>query len=299
MLIVCIVSVFFVSPSFKLPAFTGWTVKLPEDNTMFLFPFLFVTVACGACSGFHSLVSSGTTAKQVANEKHIFPISYGGMLLEGILAILAVTSVAVLSKNQFHTVMSSGSPVAAFARGLAGLSVHLGIPFKLGLTFLSLTIAAFMLTSLDTATRLARFTWQELFIKPSDSLEKTKDKVSCKVFSNSISATLIVVVVAGYLAFSGNGKELWPIFGASNQLLASLTLLIVTMYLIRKKANFWIAFIPMLLMLITSIWALIVLLAEEIQKDIFSGLIAATAFLIIMSMILVVKSIISLKKATN
>ncbi len=290
MLIVCFIGIFFTAPEFNMPAFVGWDSS-SIGHDIDLVPMLFVTVACGACSGFHALVSSGTTSKQLNNESKILPISYGSMLVEGILALIAIVSVAVLTPESFHSIISNTTPVTAFANGLAGITSKLGIPYKLGTTFISLTVSAFMLTTLDTATRLARFTWQELFI-PSKESKKVQTKTS-KFFSNYFAATFIVVIISGYLAFSGNGNKIWPVFGASNQLLASLTLLVVTLYLVKRKINFWIALIPMLVMLITSCWALVLLFIDNLNESL--ALVIATTFLLIMAICLIIKAVYSLR----
>ena len=167
MVLVGFVSILAVAPHFELPAFTGWVSEKPGGGMGSVFPILYVTVACGACSGFHALVSSGTTAKQVASEKHVLPIGYGAMLVEGVVALMALISVAILSKSEYMAMLSTMTPVNAFAAGLSGFAEKIGIPISLGMTFISLSISAFMLTTLDTATRLSRFAWQELFLPRS------------------------------------------------------------------------------------------------------------------------------------
>ncbi|MCP4181060.1 MAG: carbon starvation protein A [bacterium] len=294
MLIVSFLCIFFTSPAFNLPAFASFSDYTLTDKINLL-PILFVTVACGACSGFHSLVSSGTTSKQIDNESKILPISYGSMLVEGILALIAVISVAVLSKKGFQNILNTTSPVTAFSNGLAGIISEVGISYKLAGTFISLAVSAFMLTTLDTSTRLARFIWQELFI-PSEKSNRKPGK-SAGFLSNYSVATFIVVIISGYLAFSGNGDKIWPVFGASNQLLASLTLLVVTLYLIRRKVNFWIALIPMLFMLIISCWALVLLFIKNFHGN--PALLISIGFLIIMAGCLVIKATLSLKQKGN
>ena len=289
MLLICFLGILFVAPSLKLPAFVGWS-SFGSNNQMDLFPMLFVTIACGACSGFHALVSSGTTSKQIHCEGKVLLVSYGSMLVEGILAIIAVISVAVLTNGNFHSLLQNTSPVTAFADGLAVITSKIGVPFKLSLAFISLAVSAFMLTTLDTSTRLARLTWEELFM-PSKVKVKKQNKIT-RFFSNYFTATFIVIIVSGYLAFSGHGTRIWPVFGASNQLLASLTLLVATLYLIKKKVNFWMALIPMLFMLATSCWALILLFLQNIHNN--PMLLIAIAFLIIMAITLVIKAIFSL-----
>ncbi|HJO95602.1 MAG TPA: carbon starvation protein A [Victivallales bacterium] len=294
MLIISFLCIFFTAPSFNLPAFASFS-KYTLTDKVNLLPILFVTVACGACSGFHALVSSGTTSKQIDNERKILPVSYGSMLVEGILALIAVISVAVLSKKGFHNILSTTSPVTAFSNGLAGIISEVGISYNLAGTFISLAVSAFMLTTLDTSTRLARFIWQELFI-PSANSNKKSGKTG-KFFKNYTVATLIVIIISGYLAFSGNGNKIWPVFGASNQLLASLTLLVISLYLIRKKVNFWIALIPMFFMLIISCWALVLLFIKNFHGN--PALLISIGFLIIMAGCLVIKATFSLKQKGN
>jgi carbon starvation protein len=293
MLLLSIMGILFVSPDFHMPVFGNWIEKEVDGGYLPLFPMLFVIVACGACSGFHSLVSSGTTSKQVNSEKDMLRVGYGAMLVEGVVAIIAVISVAVYTDPQYMHVMSHTSPVNAFANGIGNLIEKIGVPVHFAIVFLSLTISAFMLTTLDTATRLARLTWQELFIGSMNDVKNAEHNLKHKILTNNYSATFICVILAGYLALSGNGNILWPVFGASNQLLAALSLLVVTLYLIHKKVNYWITLLPMIFMLVTSLWGLILLLQHSYSKNEYALLIT-TAFLIIMSFILAVKSLTSI-----
>ncbi len=294
MVLVGLASILFVSPDFKMPAFVGWAAAKPKGGIGHLFPILYVTVACGACSGFHALVASGTTAKQLSSEKHAVPVGYGGMLVEGIVALMALISVAILTRTEYVDILADKSPVGAFASGLAGLAARIGLPEKTGETFIALAISAFLLTTLDTATRLARFSWQELFL-PRSRAEKTQPREVAKVASNPFIATFVAVALSAYLAFSGNVWQIWPVFGAANQLLAALTLLIITLFLVRKKANFWIALIPMLFMVTITTWALVQLFAANWGTDYV--LVGAVAFLLVTAMILAAMAVFSLLKA--
>lgn len=291
-----ILGIFVVAPRFQLPAFTGWSATTPQGGVGHLFPLLFVTVACGACSGFHALVASGTTAKQLNSEADIKPIGYGAMLIEGLVALMAVTSVAVLSKGDYLAVLKNGSPVDAFASGLAGFTVRLGLGAEVGRTFFALAISAFLLTTLDTATRLARFCWQELFLPRAGNAPTDAQPAWQRVAAHAVPATLMVVLVAGYLAYSGNAGQIWPVFGASNQLLAALTLLVVTLVLVRRRANFWVALIPMLFMSTITVWALVELLQSNYGKPGATALVVATAFLLALAAILAVQSVMSLRR---
>jgi len=296
MLILAAASIFVTAPAIQLPAFSGFVVAEPTKGltNWSLFPILYVTIACGACSGFHALVSSGTTAKQLNRESHALPIGYGAMLLEGILAIIALISVAILNRGEFLQTLSAEGPVSAFSKGIASLSVHLGLPITSGQTFISLTISAFLLTTLDTATRLTRFTVQELAI-PRIGSNKQKNVLQ-KVLSNRYLATVLVLSLAGYLTVSGDAGRIWPVFGASNQLLAALTLLGITVILIHKRKNFWVTFIPFVFMMVISGWALIELLIENIKNA--NWLLAGSSiFLLAMSLALAANACQKIRKA--
>ncbi len=286
MILLGFVGILLVAPHIQFPAFAGFVAKNHAGKPGSLFPILFVTIACGACSGFHSLVSSGTTAKQISSESHILPVGYGGMLVEGVLALMALVSVAYLLPADCNQTLSSNGPVGAFAAGLASFAEGgVKLPFAIGKTFVALAISAFMLTTLDTATRLARFTWQELFL-PKASPDDSVGITSRNPLANPIVATVISVGAAAALAFSGGGSALWPVFGASNQLLAALTLLALTLYLLRNKKNFWLALLPMVFMMVITIWALVLLIQSNWTKSL--PLATASGFLLVMSMVLVV-----------
>ncbi|MBL7114502.1 MAG: carbon starvation protein A [Kiritimatiellae bacterium] len=284
-------------PEFQMPAFVGWSAEKPGGGMGSLFPILYVTVACGACSGFHALVSSGTTAKQLFSERHIRPIGYGSMLIEGLVALMALIAVASLAPDDFLAKLSAGQKIPAFAEGLASFTAYLGISPALASIFFSLTISAFMLTTLDTATRLTRFTWQELFIPPKGHESDPVGSVR-RYFAHPITATAIAVTMAGYLAFSGDAGRLWPVFGASNQLLAALTLLIVTLWLVRRRKNFWVTLAPMIFMTTITVWALVQLFTKNLV-DKKMELVIATAFLLIMAVVLAAQSVWFLRKTVK
>ena len=293
MLLLGFVGIAVAMPEIKTSPFQGWSV-MKGASEMPLFPILFVTVACGACSGFHSLVASGTSSKQLAREADILPIGYGGMLVEGVLAIMALVSVGYLSYEGMIGRIGELGAVGAFSAGLAEFCSKLGLGEKTGSTFFSLAISAFLLTTLDTATRLTRFTWEELFM-PGDKHPLVRGKVS-RFFANRFLATMIVVILAGALAFTGASGQIWPVFGASNQLLAALTLLVITLILIKKKSKFLITMIPMIFMMVVCLWALVSLLITNLIAE-KKVLVIATAFLVVMAVILMVQSATSVIKA--
>ena len=244
--------VFAAAPSVNLDAFVGWRAPNAKGAPTPLFPFLFITIACGACSGFHSLVASGTTAKQLASERHVRPVAYGGMLLEGVLAILALLAVGTFSQPALLEKLGTESAVGLFAGGLASFCARLGIPERSGAIFMSLAVSAFLMTSVDTATRLARFTWQELFAGAQGRTSPPNPFTS--PISNMYVATGLVVALVALLLL-GNpeaAKNLWNVFASANQLLAGLTLFTASLWLYKNRKAWWVTLFPMLFMLAVS-----------------------------------------------
>ncbi|MBR6470914.1 MAG: carbon starvation protein A [Victivallales bacterium] len=288
MMILGIGGVVFSRLPLQLPA-----VHLTEGTSMIpdVLPLLFVTIACGACSGFHALVASGTSSKQIDNEKSIRAVGYGGMLLEGVLAVIAICAVGYLSPQQFSAQAASVPPAIQFAQGVGHFVTALGIPYEVGATFISLAISAFMLTSLDTATRLARFLWQELIMPRADDTRRPPEPApgaktrAIRFLSNRWVATIAIVVLAFILAKSGDGAAIWPVFGSANQLMAAMTLLGITLYLLRNRLRWLFAFFPMLFMLVVSVWALINLLITNYRKANWM-LFSVGAFLLVMAVLL-------------
>lgn len=236
------------------PAFASFT----DPQLGPLFPVLFVTVACGAISGFHSLVASGTTAKQLNRECDARVIGYGGMLIEAVVAVIALATVAVLTRESYATL--SKNPVALFASGVSSWLVRFGVPQEGGATFVSLALSAFALTSLDTATRLARFAFQELVgvTKHASPLRRA--------LSSRVGATLISTGAGGALAFSGAWKAIWPVFGSANQLLAALALLAVTVWLARTGRPKAFVAIPFVFMLAVTLASLVSLAYRHVLR---------------------------------
>ncbi len=250
-----LLGIFLAAPSLRLEAFTGWKPLDFGHQRLGLFPAMFVTVACGACSGFHALVASGTSSKQVAREGHILPVAYGSMLVEGVLGLMALISVAYLGMPGLREMMGGTTPVEAFARGLAGFGVTLGVPEATGRIGVMLAVSAFLLTTLDTATRLARFTWQELFSSSAYEAE-SRPAAWRRLWAHPVIATLLAVLVAALLSTTGGANRIWGVFGASNQLLAALTLLGITLYLVRRRLSVWPTLPPFIFMASVSGWAL-------------------------------------------
>ena len=265
----------------QYPAFTAWSV--PPTGT--LFPILFITVACGACSGFHSIVASGTSSKQLNKESDGKAIGYGGMLLEGIVAVIALSTVIMLPKGDQLTLKA---PLVIYGRGIANFLSVIGIPEKLGFSFGLLALSAFILTTLDTATRLGRYIFEELF--------NLKGAYSRYV---STFATLVlpaIFVLINLKDTQGNlipaWKAIWPVFGACNQLLAGLVALVIAVWLKKTGRRFGFILGPVFFMNTVTIWALVLLLRQYRFSAV--GIIAAV--LLLLALVLIVEAFKTFKK---
>lgn len=262
-----------------------------------MWPFLFVTIACGAISGFHSLVASGTSAKQVRNENDSFFVGYGSMLVEGFLATLVIIAVAAgigmgYTKGDqtffgfqawsthyatWTAAAGLGSKIGAFANGAANMITTIGVPHHIGIVIMGVFVASFAGTTLDTATRIQRYVVSEL-----------ATDLKIRVLTNRYIATAFVVITAAALAFASgaNGRgalTLWPMFGAVNQTLAALALIIITLYLKKSGGFKWmIAGLPALFMSVMTLWASILNQVEYSGKeDILLSIINAATILIV------------------
>jgi len=238
--------IFITNPQITAPMFTTF-----NTNSGMLFPILFVTVACGAISGFHSLVSSGTTSKQLNREQDAQVVGYGSMLIEGVLAVIALITALVLLQGDYAQLVTKegGGPIGIFATGMGGFMSRLGIPKNMAVTFAALAISAFALTSLDTATRLGRFIFQEFFTR-----EKSRQQPSLS--QNRFIATFCTIAAASLLAFSGSSQSIWPLFGTANQLLAAIVLLTMTIWFSKLKRKNLFVKIPMVFMFAVTLTAL-------------------------------------------
>ncbi len=305
MLALGFVAILAYNPDIKMDAFEGWSAVTGDGKMTNLVPALFIFIACGACSGFHALVASGTTSKQLDNEKNALPVGYGAMLIEGVLGIMAL--VAVMSMDRGVFVDLGKNPPAAFATGISGFCDALEInvvyaktfislfipeeyiPSSLRInvvyakTFISLAISAFMMTSLDTATRLGRFICQELFMpraKSENDAENKKVELGFvrKCFTNKYISSFAIVLVSILMALSGEASSLWPIFGASNQLMSALTLLVITLWLLSKNVNWVVAFIPMVFMMLMSLWGVVQVIEQQWNSN---GVLVAIGFVLV------------------
>lgn len=233
-----LLGIFVVAPEFQGAAFTSfvpaeWAVAGP------LWPMMFVTIACGALSGFHSVVSSGTTCKQLDNESHACRVGYGAMLTESLVATLVVVAVGagITASRHAELLRGPGGAIAAFGEGYGTLTRWLFGDY--GTTFAVMALNFFILTTLDTATRLGRYLLEELL-----------------GWRNRYAATFVVVALAAALALSGQWRVLWPAFGASNQLVGALALLVVSAWLLQNGRPRLPTLVPAILMLATTIAAL-------------------------------------------
>ena len=258
MMIVAVVGIVGAHPTIDIPAFTGFVDQATNGSGVSLgtlFPALFITIACGAISGFHSLVGSGTTAKQLDNERDARPIAYGGMLIECALALISLCAVGYIWKEYVPGGVTT--PTAVFATGISRMCAT--IPFLAGAehviySLLILAVSAFCLTSLDTATRLARYMFQEFWLNPGEDVSSVTGFRAILV--KPIVATLITVVLRIFLGLNGYA-HIWALFGAANQLLAALGLMAVATWLGQIGKNNKMFFIPMFFMLIVTICSLL------------------------------------------
>lgn len=250
--------------AFSIPAFTGFKV-----GGNFIFPTLFITVACGACSGFHSLIASGTTSKQLDSEKTAKAVGYGSMLIESALGIVSLIAVGVVWEawkgKEF------GSPSAAFGAGIATLFADKGTSVYNTITaLLTLAVSVFALTSLDSATRLSRFMFSELFLKDDEVTWKDATGVR-KLLANPLFGTALMVIIGSTLG-ALKLSAIWSLFGAANQLLAGIALLAVAAWLGEVGKNNKMFFIPMIFMLAATLTQLVITVIKQ------TGVIAAGKF---------------------
>ncbi len=285
MMAAAIVGIFVSAPALELDSFTAFR----HESAGPMFPILFVTVACGSISGFHSLVASGTTSKQLDKESDAKLVGYGSMLLEAVLAVVALIAAAMLTTGEYSAIMAERGPIAVFSSGVGGFMASLGIARDHAVTFVSLTVSAFALTSLDTCTRLARFLFQEFF----DSASTPVDRKNV-LATNRFIGTSVVVLLGALLVFSGSSTEIWPVFGAANQLLAALALLAVAVWLARSRMPNAFAVIPMVAMFCITLTALGRLMLKNAQAQNWT-LAIASCVLLALALILIVQSALALR----
>ena len=246
MIIGAVVGVVAEHPTMKLNAFNGFNV-----DGSYLFPTLFVTIACGAVSGFHSLVSSGTSSKTISNEKDMPMVGYGAMVVESLLGVVALVVVGAVAVNGTKP---EGTPFSIFSTGVAGFFEKFGIPVQVATVFMTMCVSALALTSLDSVARIGRMSFQELFY--GDTTDTSKMPGWQKVLTNKYFATIITLFF-GYLLTLGGYNNIWPLFGSANQLLAALVLIALAVFLKTTGRTGWTLYIPMFVMLAVTFTALI------------------------------------------
>lgn len=241
-----VIGLLVAHPTMNLPVFTGFT----NEKLGTLFPILFVTVACGAVSGFHSLVSSGTSSKTIENEKDMTKVGYGAMVLESLLAVLALC-VAGAAASQDGT-PASGTPFQIFSRGVAGFFEMFGIPVHFATVFMTMCVSALALTSLDAVARIGRMSFQELFAVDDMKNAKPWRKVLCNPYFSTI-----VTLLFGFVLTKIGYANIWPLFGSANQLLSALVLITLCVFMKVTGRSNKMLFPPMIIMLCVTFTALV------------------------------------------
>jgi len=268
----------------RYPMFTSWS----NIDRGTLFPILFITIACGACSGFHSIVASGTTSKQLNNECDARPIGYGAMMLEGLVAVISLFTVVMLASN--NEVLKS-NPLEIYGNGLGNFMQSLGLPFETGKSFGILAVSTFLLTTLDTSTRLGRYIFEEFF-----DIKGKKARIIATIATLSLPLAFNFMVLHDA---AGNPipawQAVWPVFGSTNQLLAGLALLVVFVWLSKKGKPTFFVIIPMLFMLFMTIWALI----QLVYQSGFTIIGVISFILLILSIILIIEAARTLIKPSS
>jgi len=266
----------------KYPAFKGWN----SAELGSLFPMLFIMVACGACSGFHALVASGTSSKQIDKESDAKFIGYGAMLIEGVVAVIALATVIILAEDD---PLTTKVPLVIYGEGMGRFLSVFGAPHKFGVSFGLLALSTFILTTLDTATRLGRYVFEEFF-----GLKDSSARYLSTLATLVLPAVFVLITLKDQ---AGNAipawKAIWPVFGATNQLLAGLVLLVVAVWLKKtgRKTGFVLG--PMFFMNVMTIWALVLLLVRYGFSAV--GIIAGV--LLLLAIILIVEAWKTIKKS--
>lgn len=281
MIIGAVIGIFVANPSCNLEAFNGFVV-----DGQYLFPILFVTIACGAVSGFHSLISSGTAAKQIKNEKNMLPVSFGAMLMECMLAVIALIAVASFAKGEAAQLGLITQP-QIFAGAIASFLQSIGLPYNLVFTLITLSVSAFALTSLDSVARIARLSFQEFFL---DS-DKTEQSRFVKFVTNKYFATILTLLLSTALAKVGYA-QIWPLFGSANQLLSVLSLVACAVFLKRTKRNGVMLWLPMLFMSCVTFTALGITIYNLIKQFSANGVTLGNALELMFAVLLLILGII-------
>ena len=283
MIVGAVIGVFAANPSCNLKAFTSFNV-----DGQYMFPILFVTIACGAVSGFHSLVSSGTASKQIKNEKNMLPVSFGAMLMESMLAIIALIAVASFADGEAAAQGLTTQP-QIFAGAIANFLSVIGLPHSLVFTLINLAVSAFALTSLDSVARVGRLSFQEFFLD-SDTDEENMSPF-LKVVTNKYFATIITLVLA-YLLTKVGYAEIWPLFGSANQLLSVLALVACAVFLKKTKRQGCMLWIPMVFMMAVTFTALGMTISKLTKALFTTGLDLGNTLQLIFAVLLLILGVL-------
>lgn len=294
MIVGAVIGVFVSNPSCNLSAFNGFNV-----NGQYLFPILFVTIACGAVSGFHSLVSSGTASKQIKSEKSMLPVSYGAMLMESMLAVIALIAVASFADGEAAAQGLTTQP-QIFAGAIANFLSVIGLPYQLVFTLINLAVSAFALTSLDSVARIGRLSFQEFFVDEDTDMEHLSPFK--KVVTNAWFATILTLVLAFMLAKVGYA-EIWPLFGSANQLLSVLALVACAVFLKKTKRQGAMLWVPMFFMMAVTFTALTMTIVKLVSALTTTGLTLGSTMQLIFAVLLLILGVIvaiqGIKKLTE
>lgn len=260
MILGAVVGIVVAHPKMNLPAFNGFNV-----NGSNIFPTLFITIACGAVSGFHSLVSSGTSSKQIKNEKDMLPCTYGAMNVETLLGVVALVVAGAAATGGK---LPEGTPFQIFSGSVAGFLEKLGLPNYVAVCFMTMCVSALALTTLDSVARLGKMFFQELFISGEDEREKASPLV--KFLTNEYVATIITLAL-GLLLSLGGYSNIWPLFGSANQLLSALVLITLAVFLRTTGRKGFMLWIPMIMMLIVTFTSLVTATINLCKKLFITG----------------------------
>ena len=239
-----VIGVVAAQPVINMPAFVGFTV-----NGQSLFPILFITIACGAVSGFHSLVSSGTSSKAIANEKDMLPVGYGAMLVESLLGVVALV-IACAAASNGH--LPQGTPFQIFAGAIGGFFQMFGLPSGISACVITMCVSALAMTTIDSVARIGRMSFQELF-----AAGKGEEESSCQKLCQDKYFSTIVTLVLGLALCQAGYMSIWPLFGAANQLLSALVLISLSVFLKVTGRKGWMLYVPMVFMFLVTMSALV------------------------------------------
>ncbi|MBQ7155899.1 MAG: carbon starvation protein A [Synergistaceae bacterium] len=247
------IGIIVANPEIQMPMFVGWTAKNQP-----LFPILFITIACGAVSGFHSLVSSGTSSKSIANERDMLTVGYGAMLVE---TLLGVVSLVIACSAASGGGLPTGTPFQIFGNAVGGFFTMFGLPAHISTCVMMMCVSALAMTTIDAVTRISRMSWQEFFA-PAEGEESG---FLVKIITNNYVATIISLALAYALCLAGYAS-IWPLFGAANQLLSALVLTALAVFLRVTGRKGWMLYVPMTFMFIVTMSALIISVYNIILK---------------------------------